>query len=1051
MNASEELSQVCLENTGASALSRVEVEGDGKSLGILSKLLPGEKKVLAIHGPVETVRAKALDASGREIQGAVKYNRPSAPADAGRDVKLGTKSAPEGSTGLGGASGTFFGSAGGGGGGSTPSDEKEEIHPASLDFRGAANPKGRESPELFLEITTNRSEGSEGDVVGYRCTAVNRGEFELSDVRILCSGKLASTGFLTPGKELNLDGTLTIQESTRLEAGVEGKDAHDNLYTNNTTVAIWKISPKIRLEVNAPSRVHRGESFPLAVKVENTGNENLTNLTVSDSFGEIGGIGHLGAGLHQTIRSYRKVEASVQDEVRAFGQDSSGREVYASGQQELHVLNCSLEIEGEPAELMAYPGEQSQVIWILNNTGEEALRNITLGGDGKRGTLKELMPGRSVRVTAIYTRDQTSLINVTAEGHDAGGYKAFAEGSALIRTVRPGISLKIMPTELEVCPGEAAQISCLVTNTGDDTLTDVVLNQDGSAIASADGLAPGEFRVVDTQTAIPANTTLRFEAQGKDSRGQVWSDRACANVTASVSSLRVYARASPPSVAPGSLANITCTVSNTGSIPLYSVFVISEKFGPLGNIDFLPPKRQRTVSSEKAVAETSDDSIIAEGFTQEKQPVRAHCNLHISVLEQIGLPKKDPPKGVPHQRKREQVPVVEKNLSCGNLSVPLGLPSEKETRHQASREISEGLDAAASKSSNDVLDGIANLLRYVETVLARLGQRADSGDREAAPQAGERTAAPRNYELSISSVKGSEHGAVRIMDVSASPPQPAALEPVKISAHIKSTGGIKSAGVQWGLSDAPLTKQNMMDVSRTHEESLRLESGDFLDGYWSCTIPGKAAGTYMALSVDADDGVSAVEDGPFLLHWSTVNSAGGQHTKPSAAAFSRSGKLFVESSSVKGRGEVSIKDNFEGSTMHFNERMKGNGSISLESMRSIDRKLGDSFQEQKDLVFTGGVLKGRQSVESPAFDGGIGAAVTERFNLSHVDKSETSSIQSVNFANNTLAFNTDQAFDGTWNIQTQYSKFYKKIKADQQYTGSFQTQKKIKFQDDERN
>jgi hypothetical protein len=131
--------------------------------------------------------------------------------------------------------------------------------------------------------------------------------------------------------------------------------------------------------------------------------------------------------------------------------------------------------------------------------------------------------------------------------------------------------------------------------------------------------------------------------------------------------------------------------------------------------------------------------------------------------------------------------------------------------------------------------------------------------------------------------------------------------------------------------------------------------------------------------------------------------------------------------------------------------MKGNGSISLESMRSIDRKNPmSSFNEQKDLVFTGGVLNGRQTVESPTFDGGMGAAVTERFNLSHVDKSETSRVSSTNFANNTLAFNTDQAFEGTWNIQTQYSRFYKKIKADQQYTGSFQTQKRIKFQDDER-
>ena len=137
-----------------------------------------------------------------------------------------------------------------------------------------------------------------------------------------------------------------------------------------------------------------------------------------------------------------------------------------------------------------------------------------------------------------------------------------------------------------------------------------------------------------------------------------------------------------------------------------------------------------------------------------------------------------------------------------------------------------------------------------------------------------------------------------------------------------------------------------------------------------------------------------------------------------------------------------------GSTMQFNEKIMGNGSISLETLRSIDRKGSvDNFTEKKDLVFTGGNLKGHKTLASPNFQGGMGASVTERFNLSHVDKSETSSVSSNNFANNTLAFKTDQAFDGTWNIQTKYAKFYKKIKADQKYTGSFQTQKDIEFQD----
>jgi hypothetical protein len=240
----------------------------------------------------------------------------------------------------------------------------------------------------------------------------------------------------------------------------------------------------------------------------------------------------------------------------------------------------------------------------------------------------------------------------------------------------------------------------------------------------------------------------------------------------------------------------------------------------------------------------------------------------------------------------------------------------------------------------------------------------------------------------------------------------------------------------------------MQNVDRIWETPLKLESGNAHDGYWSCTIPGKAAGVYMVLSVSLTDGESSAEEGPFMLHWSTVNSLPEAEQRKAIYTPSTDAMLFIESSSVKGQGEVSIKDTFNGPTMRFDEKMKGNGSIALESMRCIDKSPMEKFVERKDLVFTNGQLKGRQRVESPNFQGGIGASVTERFNLSHVDKSEESMVSSASPINNTLVFNTDQAFDGTWNIQTQYSKFYKKIKADQQYTGSFQTQKKIKFQDD---
>lgn len=74
VNSSPDLSLVYLENNGITKLHRIKVKGRDRSLGTLSELDPGEKKVLSISGRAERVGVFALDPTGLEIQGRVLYN-----------------------------------------------------------------------------------------------------------------------------------------------------------------------------------------------------------------------------------------------------------------------------------------------------------------------------------------------------------------------------------------------------------------------------------------------------------------------------------------------------------------------------------------------------------------------------------------------------------------------------------------------------------------------------------------------------------------------------------------------------------------------------------------------------------------------------------------------------------------------------------------------------------------------------------------------------------------------------------------------------------------
>ncbi|MCX6679289.1 MAG: hypothetical protein NTX42_02830 [Methanothrix sp.] len=1025
---SPEMSQVYLENTGSLKLHQVQIVGGGRSLGILSELVCGEKKVLAVSGYPEELRVSALDPSQGMVQARVQYISPVASKDITSPVSseevLSTKSAPI-------IAPTFSGSAG-----------TDATAPSSID-----QPR-RETPEtsaLLLTITANKSEGMAGEVVGYRCLAKNQGALELSDIQISCAGKMASTKYLPAGQELFLDGAMPIENNTRLSASVRALDGKGGIYTNNTSLDIWKISPFLRLMVTAPPRLHHGEKVSLQIRIENKGTENLTDILVRDSWGEIGRIAELPAGDFQVLQKDVTVFQSQKDAFYVIAHDQAGAEVYASEKFGLRVLNSSILIQGDPSEVRISPGEPAEVTWILSNSGEELLQNITLEGDGKRRILKELAPGQSIKMAAIYTKNSTTWINVTAKGFDGNGFETVSTAGVLLRSVLPGITLKLMPTEIEVSPGEAAEISVLITNSGDDRLEDVVLILNGSTLSSLGSMQPGEFRVINSKTAIFDNCTIQFEARGKDSRGLTLSDESAVKVSAVVAALKIFVSASPPAIVPGEKSLLTCTVANTGIVPLYSIFVISKRLGALGNIEYLSPKHQMTVTMEKMVSEAIDDTIIAEGFTQDKKPVSGTFSLSLKLLRSPGLIPPDVAESrASSPLQPSGVKTASANISFGNFSLPFNLPAQEETSSEVSRTMANDVDRTTTKQNNVVLDKIANLLRYVERLLG-LNESQSHAAPELSPAGKDSLPGSKNYELSIAGVKGSEHGAITILDVNALPSQPAANEPVKVTVHLQSPEGIKSALVKYGLSEMPLTRQDMQSVDQVYDCALRLESGSQEDGYWSGTIPGRGPGTYMPLSVFVTGGSSTAEGGPYLIHWSTVNSV---QERTIVAPSGRNGMLFIESSSVKGRGEVTIKDTIQGSTMQFNEKIMGNGSISLETLRTIDRSGSvDNFTEKKDLVFTGGNLKGHKTLASPNFQGGLGASVTERFNLSHVDKSETSSVRSNNFANNTLSFKTDQAFDGTWNIQTKYAKFYKKIKADQKYTGSFQTQKDIEFSD----
>ena len=1322
-----------LANGGGESLSRVTLkDGSGTVLGILARLGPGDSRSLTrkdlpsddSRGPVEV---SAVSSSGRTVTGDVIL-RPAAPGS-GTGASQETASRSTSSTSRSGAipdlqemsldldfdeidsgfelfdtrsegSGESGGAGQSRGSGYDPGFEPEfdfgdlEIFAdfasdGSVEAIAPSVGEGTQagSPKLVVTLQVNRSRVHKGGMVEFRSVAVNRGTATISEVELRCGGVAATAPKLAPGDGLPLEGAVRADGDLNLTAAATARGPGGSKLADERSLEVKAVSPDLKIEVhNEPDKISRGERISIAVRVENVGDDPLSQVRIFDDLGEIGRIPVLGPGEARTVTRNSTLEASLQDVVRAQAVDSAGFRLHRSETLTLKLLEPGLELTVDPAEVAAYPGESAEVVWTIRNSGEVDLLDVTFEVEGmNRFRLPSVPAGGSTPVSSVHLADESRQFMGRAEGRTPGG-ETVADAEAMeIRVVSPGIGLNVRPSEVEASMKRAFNLTFLVTNTGDDPLRDVTLQEKTLGTLEKIGrLEPGDFKVATLEFLAETNTTLRLEAAGTDSRGKKWSDSRDVPVKIVSASIDLTVRADPPETTPGGTVDVVCTVENRGDVPIFSTFIMRGSKEHLGTIDYISPGSSRTVVSSIEASTDIEEEITAEGFTQDKASVRDTDILTIAVKEpgpparedlvptasegpgpgssttgaaevsqeegpldradmmtgeapdvrddggfgvtgllnrlreileefrlkkegewaassaedavaagsEAGYTSSGTRDGLPatstrwsgygtHEGERAASPLSPDGaLPEGSRYAPPtgatpGLPAQGRTVHDAAgyayssgeaasgkmpplrsepeksgHPFSAGGIAASYLSSPGTGPGSAGYAysssgpasSYLSSPSATPGSGGEggyassssgpfsapsspagisptitgsttptgreSGDPRSALEASAKVADSRgsagissrdipalpspgyaeaaapegspalekaslsrspdkNIRLTIGDIGTIEiDRPPKIIDVGAFPPDPTAWTPVVVAVHASDDMGIKSVDMLWNIPSATVSRMDMADITKINSQKMVLEDGDAKEGYWSYEIPGQAPGTYMAVFVRVSDGERWAEDGPYILFWSGRDpvdgsrEAAGQERPPveqtptaaerdwKAPEMKGDGMLFVESTTVIGRGDVSIKNEFRESSARYKEELDGRGSIEMQSEKTINR--GNpvvNITDSRLLVFDQGYLKGVKVMESPGFHGGMGASVIERFNATTLEKSETGTLSTVNRSHNTLLFNTQQAFEGIWGTRTEYSNFNKKIKADQRLTGTFETQKKITFED----
>jgi hypothetical protein len=131
------------------------------------------------------------------------------------------------------------------------------------------------------------------------------------------------------------------------------------------------------------------------------------------------------------------------------------------------------------------------------------------------------------------------------------------------------------------------------------------------------------------------------------------------------------------------------------------------------------------VTAKKTISNAIEDPITAEGFTQERTSVRASSLLRIELVssgQQLEASQAEQPTaGRSSARDMNWA-----NISFGNVSQPFNLPAQEEAERDVSRQMVRDADRSAMAQNNAILDGISNLLRYVERMLGVETAKASS-------------------------------------------------------------------------------------------------------------------------------------------------------------------------------------------------------------------------------------------------------------------------------------------------------------------------------------
>ena len=297
-----------------------------------------------------------------------------------------------------------------------------------------------EDIEYTITVTNTGNEALEGVTVDDTLLGDITGEFDFDFSNPFPVGETATaTVTYTPqaGDPDPLTNTVTAT-GTGADSGVEASDEA------SCTTDI--LNPSIDVEKSCTPLAHVGDTVTYTITVTNTGDEDLSSVTVIDTI-----LGDLSASFADDLAVGASESHDFDYVVQASDPDPLVNEVTATGlgvQSQLVVddtaecvtdlIHPGIEIVKTVDEDLVPVGTTVTYTYVVTNTGDTTLYDISVDDDvmGHIGDIAVLEPGQSVTLTKDFVVGDVPVTNVaTATGEDILGRSVSATDDAVVTPI----------------------------------------------------------------------------------------------------------------------------------------------------------------------------------------------------------------------------------------------------------------------------------------------------------------------------------------------------------------------------------------------------------------------------------------------------------------------------------------------------------------------------------------------------------------------------------------------------------------------------------------